>query len=436
MSSHDKSLLDRLSALKRGGSSGVSLDPSSNALNVSVTGIEPAKPASREDALAARLRSLRNTPEREDHSPPQPPRTAKVAARFHVNNQETTGTRGKPAGLPSMSSSSNRLSQPNEAVVAAPPQPCSRSPAPAAYAETEDDDVDPLLQTDDQTLEDLLNDEGLDDSGPQSRWRLEADSAKVTALLEELSKTSVTQKAQSQKGSGGEVEGARDNHSDDESDSEKMSREVENLLSQAFDEARMNPQPEEVPEPPIPDRSQALPPSHEGQKGPWEVRQGDGDGDAGLSLPSVPSSLAAPGAGGDGEGGLSLPSVPSGAPQYDAGSDFDNDIAARMAALSGLGSSLDGMGLPSVPTFQPADRAVKRLTSKTGYTDDDAATWCTVCLEDASLQCLGCEDIYCARCWHEMHVGSAAAFDDQTHKAVRFVKPKKDSQRRVMLGTS
>ncbi|KAK1984653.1 hypothetical protein LZ30DRAFT_585787 [Colletotrichum cereale] len=444
MSGPDKSLLDRLSALKGGGSPGVSLDRSSNPLNLSVTGIEPAKPPSREDALAARLRSLRNTPEREDHPSPQP-QTAKVMANLHVGHQVIIGTRGKAAGLPPVSPSTNRCSHPKEAAVAAPPQSSSRSPTPlatpattAAHAGAGGDDVDPLLQTDDQTLEDLLNDEDLlDESDPQSQWRPEPkdESAKVTALLEELSRTSVDQRARSQKASGGEGEGARDDHSDDESDGEEMSREVENLLSQAFDEARLNPQPEEAIGPPTPDRSQA-PPGHEGRKAPREAHQGNEDTDAGLSLPSVPSTFAAPSAGDDGEGGLSLPSVPSGAPQHDADTDFDNDIAARMAALSGLGSSLDGMGLPSVPTFQPADRAVRRLTSKAGYTDEDADTWCTVCLEDATLQCLGCEDVYCARCWHEMHVGPAAAFDDRTHKAVRFVKPKKDSQRRVMLGAS
>ncbi|KAK2062414.1 hypothetical protein LY76DRAFT_633367 [Colletotrichum caudatum] len=401
-----------------------------SALNVSVKGIEPAKPASREDALAARLRSLRNTPEREDH-PPLQPRTAKVPSDSHVGNA---------AGLPSASLSSNRWSHPKEAAVAAPPQPASRSPAPstapaltAAHAKTVDDDVDPFLQTDYQTLEDLLNDEDLvDGSGPQTQWRSapKDESAKVNALLEELSKTSMVHKARSHNGSAGEGERARSDHSEDDSDGEEMSRDVANVLSQAFDDARLDPQPEEVPEP----GRRSL--GHKGQNGPREIHQGDGDGDAGLSLPSVPSTLAAPSAGGDGEGGLSLPSVPSGTPQHDAGSDFDNDISARMAALSGPGSSSDGLGLPSVPTFQPADRAVKRLTSKTGYTDEDAETWCTVCLEDASLQCLGCEDVYCARCWHEMHVGPAAAFDDRTHKAVRFVKPKKDSQRRIMLGAS
>ncbi|KAK2003916.1 hypothetical protein LX36DRAFT_41272 [Colletotrichum falcatum] len=449
MSGSDKALLDRLSALKGSGSPGASLDRSSNALNIPITGIEPAKPASREDALASRLRSLRNTPEREDHPPPQP-RTGEVTANPHAGHREITGTRGKSAGLQPVSPPSNRWSHLKEAAVAAPTRPSSISPAlstttasATTHAKTGDNDIDPLLQSDDQTLEDLLNDEDLlGNSGPQSRWRSEPkdESAKVTALLEELSKTSVVQKTRSQKRSGGEEEGAHDDHRDDESDGEKMSREVEILLSQALDEARLDLRPEEAPEPPTLNRSQATPgqEGHEGQKGPREVLQGDGDSE--LSLPSVPSTLAAPRAcdddDDDDEGALSLPSVPSGAPQRDAGSNFDNDIAARMAALSGPGSSSDGMGLPSAPTFQPADRAVKRLTSKTGYTDEDAETWCTVCLEDASLQCLGCEDVYCTRCWHEMHVGPAAAFDDQTHKAVRFVKPKKDSQRRVMLGAS
>lgn len=298
-------------------------------------------------------------------------------------------------------------------------------------------DVDPLLQTDDKTLEDLLSDEDLllEDSAPQHwQFRPRVEAAKVNALLEELSKASAGQHAPTQEDSSGGVQNTRDDHDDDDSDGEEMTRDVENLLSQALDEAKLNPQPDDAPGPPTPGRSQVTP-SHGDQNASREYDQGDGD--PGLTLPSVPSTIAAPNAGGEGGlSSLSLPSVPSAAPKHDAASDFDNDIAARMAALSGLGSSSDGMGLPSVPTFQPADRAVKRLTSKTGYTDEDAESWCTVCLEDATLRCLGCEDVYCARCWREMHVGAAAAFDDQTHKAVQFVKPKKDQQKRVALGAS
>ncbi|KAJ0303444.1 hypothetical protein COL5a_011358 [Colletotrichum fioriniae] len=431
MSGPDKSLLDRLSALK-GGSPGVSLNRSSNALNISLTGIEPAKPPSREDALAARLRSLRNTPEREE--PPQ--QSAKV-----------TTPASSRLGQQSPASPSRTWSHTGGPAVAAPPQSqpqqqhqSSRSPAPssttapapaAPTVEAGDDDVDPLLRTDDQTLEDLLSDE--DFGGAPQQWQSDPndESAKVNALLEELSKTSVDPSRGNE----------QDHSDDDDSDGGEMGREVNDLLSQALEEAKYN------------SRREPIPPTSgdEGQDtSRKEDHQGEGDGDTELSLPSVPSTIAAPkaddeahgGGGGCGLPDLGLPSVPSSAPKHDDASSFDNDIAARMAALSGLGGASSdgggGMGLPSVPTFQPADRPVqqKRLTSKTGYTDEDAATWCTVCLEDGTLQCLGCEDVYCTRCWHEMHVGPAAAFDDRTHKAVRFVKPGKDSERRVMLGAS
>ncbi|KAL0935243.1 zinc fyve domain containing protein [Colletotrichum truncatum] len=425
MSGADKSLLDRLSALK-GGSPGVSLDRSSNALNISLAGIEPAKPPSREDALAARLRSLRNTPERELPPP-------KVPAPEAPASQQAIAGRGETASLsPTILSRGTHNTTPPQSQVTPFSAPLSGSV----------DDVDPLLQTDDQTLEDLLSDEDhpLDSDPHQWSFDPKAESAKVAALLEELSKASPGQHAPYQQGTTekGKEQNSRDtNNNEDDSDGEEMTREAETLLSQALDEAKLNSQPHDVPDPPaLLGKSQGT----TSETSPRETR-GDrqDDGDLRLSLPSVPSTIAAPKNIDDTDDlpGLSLPSVPSGQPKHDAGSEFDNDIAARMAALSGLsGQSDEGMGLPSVPTFQPADRAVKRLTSKTGYTDEDAETWCTVCLEDATLQCLGCEDVYCVRCWHEMHVGSAAAFDDRTHKAVQFVKPKKDKQKKVALGAS
>ncbi|KAF9875801.1 hypothetical protein CkaCkLH20_06733 [Colletotrichum karsti] len=425
MSGPDKSLLSRLSALK-GGSSGVSLDRSSNALNVSLTGIEPAKPPSREDALAARLRSLRNTPEREEPpKAPAPPQQSQSQTSKVLGQQ--AGDHGATASLSSPVIPSSGPHPAAAATIAPPQSQATPSTTAPSSVPTTEDDVDPLLQTDDQTLEDLLSGEDLD---PQD-WGFDpsAESAKVNALLEELSKASPAPHAPEERSP--PTGGQKPNRSRDEDDSEgeEMSRDVETLLSQALDEAKLNSQSEESPDPPP-----ALTNSRRSQE------DESGGGDPGFSLPSVPSTITAPKSSGDDAGGLpdlSLPSVPSGAPKHTADSDFDNDIAARMAALSGLGApSEGGMGLPSVPTFQPADRAVKRLTSKTGYTDEDAETWCTVCLEDATLQCLGCEDVYCARCWHEMHVGPAAAFDDRTHKAVHFVKPKKEQKRRVALGAS
>ncbi|TEA18917.1 Abscission/NoCut checkpoint regulator [Colletotrichum sidae] len=394
MSAADKSLLGRLRALK-GGSSGVTLDRSSNALNVSLAGIEPANPPSREDALAARLRSLRNTPEREEPLPPPPLQsTAKVP-------HGTAHHRGETAGL---SPASPRA-----------PRPAATPPAPSV--------PDDVLQTDDQTLEDLLSD--------QEPCDPKAESVKVNALLEELSKASPARHSPHKQEDNGHAKESRDQ---DDSDGEDMVREVDHLVSQALDGAKLNAQPGDVPDPPASDGGQ-----DETGRRPAEADEDDqGEAGAPLSLPSVPSNIAPPKQDDSSLPDLGLPSVPSGAvkPKHDAESDFDNDIAARMAALSGLGGSSSDMGLPSVPTFQPADRAVKRLTSKTGYTDEDAETWCTVCLEDATLQCMGCEDVYCKRCWYEMHVGPAAAFDDRTHKAVQFVKPKKDQQKRVAMGAS
>ena len=126
---------------------------------------------------------------------------------------------------------------------------------------------------------------------------------------------------------------------------------------------------------------------------------------------------------------LDLPSVPDEGEAPSAAS--LDDITARMAALKA-----NNADLPSVPDGAPSGKSVKRLTSTTKYTDDDVESWCTVCLEDATLRCLGCEDVYCARCWHEMHVGPAAAFDDKTHKAVQFTRDggKEEKKKKVALG--
>lgn len=129
-----------------------------------------------------------------------------------------------------------------------------------------------------------------------------------------------------------------------------------------------------------------------------------------------------------------LPSVPddidSGA-QQPSSANLD-DLQSRMASLRA--SSVEPDLMPSVPTSKPSGKPVKRLTSRGKYTDDDVDSWCTVCLEDATLKCLGCDgDPYCARCWREMHVGSAAAFDERSHRAVQFTRDGK-KEKKVALG--
>jgi hypothetical protein len=75
--------------------------------------------------------------------------------------------------------------------------------------------------------------------------------------------------------------------------------------------------------------------------------------------------------------------------------DFDSDISARMAALQGL--TTNNLGLPSAPSFKPADRSVKGIVKKPGYTDEEIDSWCVICQDDATIRCLGCDgDLYCA----------------------------------------
>lgn len=98
-----------------------------------------------------------------------------------------------------------------------------------------------------------------------------------------------------------------------------------------------------------------------------------------------------------------------------------------MASLRGLGS-LDALGLPSAPTFRPEDhqspdpgRGGGGLLRSSKYTDEDQKTWCVVCLEDATVRCVGCDgDVYCARCFREMHVGPSAGYDERGHQWVKF----------------
>jgi hypothetical protein len=137
-----------------------------------------------------------------------------------------------------------------------------------------------------------------------------------------------------------------------------------------------------------------------------------------------------PGKGGDQEdGGLSLLSAPSKFPDpsttdLEPGKkslDFENDIAARMVALKGLGSKNE-LGLPSAPTFKPVDKPVKGVMKKPAV--DEVDTWCVICSDNATVKCLGCDgDLYCANCWKEGHMGLDAGWDEKRHKWTKYKKP-------------
>lgn len=370
----DKSLLERLQAL-RGSSSGASSQAAPIKFSVDV--IERSKPATREDTLAARLKSLRAQDGGSASSPGQ-------------KSLETEKT--ATSVIPPSSASESRTAKAGNTASKEKP------------AELEDgDDADFMFSTDDQTLEELLGDVSADDN-----LVTEPSDEQVKALLEELS-LSVPKDDEDE--GGHEKETVEDS---DDSDGERMQSKANDVIARLKDEIELeatlrNTDDDDEAEPTLQNKE--------------EGQQDDGDsGSANIDfvIPSLPSNLD----------NLSA-SSPG---RASAAADMD-DITARMAALRA--PTDDSFSLPSVPSSKPSagDKPVKRLTSKTDYTDDDIDTWCTVCLNDATLRCLGCDDDpYCTRCWREMHIGPAAAFDDRSHKAVQFTRARKKDQQRVALG--
>jgi len=106
----------------------------------------------------------------------------------------------------------------------------------------------------------------------------------------------------------------------------------------------------------------------------------------------------------------------------------------------------DTLQLPSTPTSAPQTTRSSGLTStptKTAhetFTDEEIATWCVICNEDATVKCLSCEgDLYCGECWAEGHTGSDAGYEERRHKAVRFVRDTKVGKvkaKRRLVGAS
>lgn len=207
-----------------------------------------------------------------------------------------------------------------------------------------------------------------------------------------------------EKGRRGEAPGGPDAPDSDDSDGEPMRRDVDKLLSQLRDEFALSAQQA--------DKADAgVSPTH--------TAAGDGPtpgADDILGLPTVPNQLPTP--------------ITEEEPTDRKSLDFENDMTTRLASLRGLGSgvNLDPFGLPVAPTFQPSDRNKKDKNKVAGYTDEDQKTWCIVCLDDATIRCVGCGDdggdgdVYCARCWREMHLGPAAGWDERGHQWVKFVR--------------
>lgn len=358
--------------------------------------MELAKPPSTEDALSERLKSLRNQPA--------------------TNSSHTDDPELQRAGRASSSPPTAQPPDTASTYIGEPHRIGKAATSMITSAALGSDNIDPLSDADDQTLEELLADLGSDEQwleevAAEVSLAKDVEHQKVTALLQELGKAppmdsnSEITTRNFQRGNVDEGESA-----DDDSDGEHMIRDADNVLAQAMDDAEWEKANQPQPKPDL----AALPPSSD-EKSAASKYSNSGP----LKMPAVPLDL-------QDQPDLPNPSEPD--------EDFEAQIAARMAALKGPGSSelslpsapksqVDELGLPVAPTFAPGDRPVKGLYKRQGYTDEDAKTWCIVCLEDGAVRCFGCDnDVYCARCWKEMHVGPSAGYDERGHRWETFVR--------------
>ncbi|KAH7391409.1 hypothetical protein BKA64DRAFT_677509 [Cadophora sp. MPI-SDFR-AT-0126] len=358
--SYDQHLLDRLNALKK---SSVEIDPAK------AKPISP-KTSTPEIDLSARLRNLRN---------------------------------GTPSSSPTPVSKSE---QPKPS---AGPEPSFPS-VPAA-------DSDPLRNryyTDDKTLDELLA-----DLGPEDQWTLNPDDPKdIQKLLEEArgalprdqeanAESQDHEHGDGPKGKAGKPDpqyltkdldmsafSLDDGEVEEKGkgkgriDLEQESREAQDIVARMLDEVNL----ERATEPEEEERPPAL----------KRLKDDAEEENDSLSLPSAPSAPPEP------------------AETSKKSLDFESDIAARMAALSGL--STNSLGLPSAPTFKPVDKPVKGVMKK--FTDEEVDSWCIICQDDATVKCMGCDgDLYCANCWKEGHMGPDVGYEEKMHKWAKYRKP-------------
>ncbi|KAK4147795.1 uncharacterized protein C8A04DRAFT_24348 [Dichotomopilus funicola] len=391
---NDQSLLDRLNALKP---TGVTLDKLDKPTNTVAPLDAEARAVSKEDALAARLRVLRSQPTKRsaNHGDAQDQHASQPSP---LAQETVTVEADKPVRPPNTSQKEGESPQPSSAtqetqVSSVQKQPSYRLAAPFA---SDEDALDELLESLGGEDFDFTAEEVIElplDTGPKDEAR------KVNDLIESFRRNARRgpSKALSDGDNG-------DNEDDDDSpDGEQMTRDVETLLSQIRDEISALPPPKDV--------------SEDGDHSPHQgahpnTASLNTEDDNPFTLPTVPYQLLDP--------------APVDTPDDDT---VDENLSARMASLRGLGS-VDALGLPSAPTFRPQDRNTPgNQGSGTGllrsekYSDEDQKTWCVVCLEDGVIECMGCDgDMYCARCWKEMHVGPSAGFEERGHEWVKVEK--------------
>ncbi|KAF2278132.1 uncharacterized protein EI97DRAFT_354120, partial [Westerdykella ornata] len=176
--------------------------------------------------------------------------------------------------------------------------------------------------------------------------------------------------------------------------------EAEELVSRVLNE---------TPEPPTPPANND--PQSDNNENNNSNDEGDSDDDP-LTLPSVPSDPS--------------PLPPSSLPQTLA---TEEDLTRRFASLfsspAPSTNNSDDLTLPSVPTAFKSKSQSHTLSNLPTFTDEEIASWCCICNDDATLKCLGCDgDLYCRDCWMEGHRGEGAGWEERTHKAVVYARDK------------
>ena len=125
-----------------------------------------------------------------------------------------------------------------------------------------------------------------------------------------------------------------------------------------------------------------------------------------LNLPSAPTSLPTPQKDLTTSYPFNLPSNPSAAPTGPSLPSTPSNIPS-------------GPSLPSAPTSKPSNKPIK--SNLPTYTDEEIDSWCSICNEDATVRCIGCDgDLYCRACWAEGHIGPDVGMEEKSHKWVKY----------------
>jgi len=97
-----------------------------------------------------------------------------------------------------------------------------------------------------------------------------------------------------------------------------------------------------------------------------------------------------------------------------------HDTPPFQGQASELQARFTALGLPEAPQGE-ISRSRPEPRSFSEVRDHEGNSWCSICLADATIKCLGCEEeLYCAKCWREGHRAKDAGYAERLHRWVDF----------------